>query len=476
MPELFETPSHEERFWFLVHRYYDGALTPEETAELNRELAASSSARDAFVQHAVCAELFSEAAATAEAQQVEIAKEPISSSGWHQLREKMRRPIPLSLSVAAVAMTVLIAVLAVAVVPPPGAPVALPSVAQLSRTVQAVWQEDLLDDGSPLDPGSRLQLKAGLAEVKFDSGATVVLRGPADLEILGANAAKLSRGQAVSHVPPLAKGFSLQGPRSNVIDFGTEFGLDASGGASEVHVFEGEVEFVVYDSAGSEISRTRLGAGEASRTAGEKSPRPVALAAMRSHFPPPLPPVQFVGSPVRRRSIVDSHAGVVLIDRTPVAVSGQAKVFKFYSDRDLCWVTPLLFDYDAASGIYTVSGIGRSLKSDGTGLQTGRFVAVAGSDQLEAGRHAFGFYQGSVEIRGGRLRVAESPGVVTYDREGTWLYTLHNPTDFELGEEFSLHPAAGQRLLQTAPARTYAAQMAVQPPLPPSRPPAQTER
>lgn len=99
-----------------------------------------------------------------------------------------------------------------------------------------------LQPGAMLSPGV-LRLKAGLARIEFFSGATVLLEGPATLEIRSSWEASCPQGKARVRVPPPAQGFHLHVPGMKLVDLGTEFGVVAdAGGASQVTVFEGAVE------------------------------------------------------------------------------------------------------------------------------------------------------------------------------------------------------------------------------------------
>jgi hypothetical protein len=102
------------------------------------------------------------------------------------------------------------------------------------------------DGGSPgrdMRAGKVLRLERGLAEVEFERGARVILKGPARLELISGNAARLYSGSMTAKVPPSAHGFSVDSPQGHVVDLGTEFGLavegDAASGTTSVHVFSG---------------------------------------------------------------------------------------------------------------------------------------------------------------------------------------------------------------------------------------------
>jgi len=115
----------------------------------------------------------------------------------------------------------------------------------LTRTVNAAWEggDTAKRNGDTLRAGP-LHLKSGLAQIEFFSGATLLLEGDAELEIVSALEAVCHHGKARVRVPPPAHGFKLEIPGMKLVDLGTEFGLevDRQKQSAEVQVFEGEVE------------------------------------------------------------------------------------------------------------------------------------------------------------------------------------------------------------------------------------------
>jgi ferric-dicitrate binding protein FerR (iron transport regulator) len=102
-----------------------------------------------------------------------------------------------------------------------------------------------------LEPGTELDLVAGLVEVQHASGATLIVEGPALVEILGGNEAQLDRGQLTAHVPPGATGYRIQTSTAEIEDLGTEFGLLVEAdGDLEVHVLTGRVQTHFRDTSG----------------------------------------------------------------------------------------------------------------------------------------------------------------------------------------------------------------------------------
>ncbi len=91
--------------------------------------------------------------------------------------------------------------------------------------------------------GEPLQLRAGAATIAMSSGAQVVVRGPAALQLESTNSVSLTRGQVTATVPPPAVGFTVRTPCSQVVDLGTEFVVQVDdAGATAVQVLRGDVE------------------------------------------------------------------------------------------------------------------------------------------------------------------------------------------------------------------------------------------
>ena len=118
------------------------------------------------------------------------------------------------------------------------------AVAVLNRVVNARWisPKQIPKLGAPLEPGE-IRLESGLAQIVFYNGARVVIEGPAELRLVSSAEAVCVRGTLTAEVPPQARGFRIVSPRLDVTDRGTAFGMKVNGDRSELHVFEGHVEF-----------------------------------------------------------------------------------------------------------------------------------------------------------------------------------------------------------------------------------------
>ncbi len=156
-------------------------------------------------------------------------------------------------------------------------------VAQVVRTRGGVWGGSLAPrPGEPIAAGADLQLAQGLAVIRLQSGAELVLQGPIGLRVDSPQAVSLDRGRLVAQVPPQAAGFTLHTPQARLVDLGTEFAARVEAdGSTETFVFAGRVE--VHPASG---TTKQLSAGEGGRmAAGQWTPQSVP----QSHFVRALP-------------------------------------------------------------------------------------------------------------------------------------------------------------------------------------------
>ena len=85
--------------------------------------------------------------------------------------------------------------------------------------------------------------KDGFASIEFINGAQVLIEGPTRFTMGGMQELYLHWGKAYCKVPPQAIGFTIGTSGARVVDYGTEFGVQAYGnGVAEVHVSDGEVK------------------------------------------------------------------------------------------------------------------------------------------------------------------------------------------------------------------------------------------
>ena len=117
--------------------------------------------------------------------------------------------------------------------------------------------------GETIPPGS-MAWDAGIMQLEFYCGAMVVVEGPAEIEILDESRVVCRLGRLRAHVPEPARGFAVLAPSFELVDLGTEFGLNIlEDGATEVHVFHGKVELYDVESKRDPATRRELNAGDA---------------------------------------------------------------------------------------------------------------------------------------------------------------------------------------------------------------------
>ncbi|MEO0445997.1 MAG: FecR domain-containing protein [Verrucomicrobiota bacterium] len=148
-----------------------------------------------------------------------------------------------------------------------------PTVATLLFSEDCRWKSPQApEEGQRLREG-RLELKQGIAVLRSDSGAEVILSGPTQLDLVSASHAKLHFGEVVVRAEQGAEGFTVGTPASDMVDLGTEFAVRVErSGTTELHVHDGEV-----------VCRDQiLTAGQAVRFPKARSePEPLDVAAPR---------------------------------------------------------------------------------------------------------------------------------------------------------------------------------------------------
>lgn len=116
------------------------------------------------------------------------------------------------------------------------------TVATVVASMDAHWASgENLPVGAKL-AATPLELECGLAEIRFRSGAAVILQGPAECVLESPSHMTLRRGRLSAKVPVEAIGFTVRTAQATVVDLGTEFGVCSAGaGVTDVHVFRGQV-------------------------------------------------------------------------------------------------------------------------------------------------------------------------------------------------------------------------------------------
>ncbi|HBE69381.1 MAG TPA: hypothetical protein DDW52_14640 [Planctomycetaceae bacterium] len=121
-------------------------------------------------------------------------------------------------------------------------PDSLPGHAILRRTAGVSWPENQKGhrEGDVL-PSGKFVLRSGLVEIDFFCGASLLVEGPAELDIASDWSASVISGRFRASVPPAARGFALTAQDTKIIDLGTEFAVDVSRNHTFVKVIDGEI-------------------------------------------------------------------------------------------------------------------------------------------------------------------------------------------------------------------------------------------
>jgi hypothetical protein len=137
-------------------------------------------------------------------------------------------------------------------------------------------------------PGSRMRMSEGNIECMLEHGVRMLVEAPFDLTLQADGDVQLDEGTAWFHVPEQGRGFRVATRELEVVDLGTEFGVDSSPFRDdEVHVFQGRVSVTSLNPLRGDIL---LRAGEAVSTdaAGRLHPLPPDRSLFLVTLPPQL--------------------------------------------------------------------------------------------------------------------------------------------------------------------------------------------
>ncbi|MBN2514180.1 MAG: hypothetical protein JXB18_14675 [Sedimentisphaerales bacterium] len=181
----------------------------------------------------------------------------------------IRRRISMSsvIPFAAVAAAVIFVVCFMYFVPAPSRL----EVATLTDSISAQWANlnNLSQTGDRLlADGKSMILREGLVELQFDNNAQVVIEAPAEFQILAEDRIGLQYGKVYAIIPREATGFSVYTQNGKVIDFGTEFGVQASlTHETFLHVIRGKTMLIAGGQSDKKNS-VEVAAGAAKRVSG----------------------------------------------------------------------------------------------------------------------------------------------------------------------------------------------------------------
>lgn len=141
-----------------------------------------------------------------------------------------------------------------------------------------------LEEHEPLLTGHTYHLQQGVAKLKMNSGAEVILESPASFELLHQNSLRLRKGSLAAEVETEAVGFVVETPSQRVVDLGTRFGVNVTtDGTSETHVFQGQVVCAPQSASQQDRSTHLLTSGQAIQIRNDGS-APVSLTTDENKF------------------------------------------------------------------------------------------------------------------------------------------------------------------------------------------------
>jgi hypothetical protein len=278
-----------------IDDYFSGLLDEARVRELEEHLGADELALRYFARYArLHTDLHLEVRShQLSARVLEQIREPVPDrSPSRHLLSRSRLVLGLLTTAAALLIAVGIAWRLSSERSTPPESLADQAIAWLVNAQNCRWADGVEPAGNML-AGKVLKIERGLAEVRFQCGARVVLEGPASLELLSGRSARLMRGKLSARAPASVAGFEIVSPQGKVIDLGTEFGVEVlDTGATEVYVFEGKVEaFATDQGAAGGVSLTQ---NQGARiTGGQVTVQPAGPGAAPEQFvreivPPPV--------------------------------------------------------------------------------------------------------------------------------------------------------------------------------------------
>ena len=256
----------------LIQEMLDGEMDDDKRADVLKRVESDDAARKLYLDQiathtalqAVLADCLPQTVGAPKAVNGETQSTAVLESRW-----------PAVVTIASMAATIMLLVCGLAYLSiwPPNPPMAqsvdTPHVAVVTQSVGAYDGDVAIRSGRQVMSG-HLSLDRGLVRLDFVSGASVVIDGPAKIEVVDAMRVVLLRGVVTATIPESAIGFVVDTETANVVDPGTAFGVSVrDDGTTDVCVFEGEVSVNKMDSTLSQPTLVRE--GQAVR-ASEQSP------------------------------------------------------------------------------------------------------------------------------------------------------------------------------------------------------------
>jgi ferric-dicitrate binding protein FerR (iron transport regulator) len=219
----------------MLHRYLDGAITPEELETLEDLLRNSAEAR---------ATLRSLATIDAKWQQLAVDEAVAIPSDRVAAAGRSGRAIPMWLTLSAIAASLLVGALGWFRTPEERAVEIERGIARVIRIEGEgkAGQDRVVARGAELFAGEELAMQQGLIELAFrETGVHVVATAPLRMKLDSDQRVSLHEGQVKLVVPPQGVGFVVDTAQRKFVDLGTSFVVTANSEGSEVLVLDGQI-------------------------------------------------------------------------------------------------------------------------------------------------------------------------------------------------------------------------------------------
>lgn len=288
-------PNEPPDFQQFTHRIRSGEITPEEVASLEAKMLGNPALRRQYREH-----MRLEANLLATCRETPIDIIPLMDPARDRRTPGRWPRLAMGMGIAAALLLGLFALLHT------GAREQGQSVAVLISESEAAWSSNSrIISGEPLS-ARQVELKEGLAELKFASGAVVTLEAPARLELIDPMRCLLHHGMVVVEVPDSAKGFVVETRDGYAVDHGTRFSVNVSGNSrvADFEVLEGLIT-VHHQDSGQELS---LGGERAARVT-PKGLKALALLPSRQIITKTRPGTRLLRTNGREATIVRTQKG-----------------------------------------------------------------------------------------------------------------------------------------------------------------------
>ncbi len=219
----------------LLHRYLDGAITPEELETLEDLLRNSAEARATLRSLATIDAKWQQLAAD---EAVAIRSDRVAAAG------RSGRAIPMWLTLSAIAASLLVGTLGWFRTPEERAVDIQRGIARVIRIEGEgkAGQDRVVARGTELFAGEELEMQRGLIELAFrETGVHVVATAPLRMKLSSDQRVSLHEGQVKLVVPPQGVGFIVDTAGRKFVDLGTSFVVTANSEGSEVLVLDGQI-------------------------------------------------------------------------------------------------------------------------------------------------------------------------------------------------------------------------------------------